>query len=53
MLTDKIFGIVCLVALGLGEFVYCYYSNTTPSNTGTIVGAVAGFVTGVTVMGGK
>ena len=42
-----------LVALGLGEFVYCYYSGTTPSNTGTIVGAVAGFVTGVTVMGSK
>ena len=41
------------VALGLGEFVYCYYSGTQPSNTGTIVGAVAGFVTGVTVMGSK
>lgn len=50
MLTDKIFGIVCLVALGMSEFVYCYFAGTAPSQTGTIVGAVAGFVTGVTVM---
>ena len=49
-MTDKIFGIVCLVALGMSEFVYCYFSGTAPSQTGTIVGAVAGFVTGVTVM---
>lgn len=49
MLNDKIFAIGCLVALGVAEFVFCFFSGGQPAHTGTIVGAVAGFVTGVSM----
>ena len=53
MLNDKIFAIGCLVALGCAEFVYCYFAGSSPTQTGTIVGAVAGFVTGISMVQGK
>lgn len=46
-MDDKTIGIVALVLLGAGEFLYCYFAATTPLHTGTIIGAVAGFVTGL------
>lgn len=46
MLNDKLVAIICLILLGCAEFVYCQMSGQAPQHTGTIVGAVAGFVTG-------
>lgn len=46
MLNDKTLAIICLGLLAVAEFVYCQQSGHVPQHTGTIVGAVAGFVTG-------
>lgn len=46
MLDDKTSGITALFLLAVAELVYCYFANATPMHTGTIVGAIAGFVTG-------
>lgn len=47
MLDDKTSGIVALFLLAVSEQVYCYFAGTVPAHTGTIVGAIAGFVTGL------
>lgn len=47
MLDDKTSGILALFLLAVSEQIYCYFSGTAPMHTGTIVGAIAGFVTGM------
>lgn len=47
MLDDKTSGITALFLLAVAEMVYCYFAQTVPAHTGTIVGAIAGFVTGL------
>jgi hypothetical protein len=47
MLDDKSTGITALFLLAVAELVYCYFASATPVHTGTIVGAIAGFVTGL------
>jgi hypothetical protein len=46
-MDDKTSGIIALFLLAVSEQVYCYFSGATPIHTGTIVGAIAGFVTGL------
>lgn len=46
-MDDKTIGIVALFLLAVSEQVYCYFTGTVPTHTGTIVGAIAGFVTGL------
>ena len=43
---DKTVGIGALFLLAIAELVYCYFASTIPVHTGTIVGAIAGFVVG-------
>lgn len=45
-MDDKTYGIVALFLLAVAEMLYCYFAHTQPMHTGTIVGAIAGFVTG-------
>jgi len=45
-MDDKTPGIAALFLLAVAELVYCFYADATPMHTGTIVGAIAGFVTG-------
>ena len=47
MIDDKTTGISALFLLAVAELVYCFFSQTVPVHTGTIVGAIAGFVTGL------
>ena len=51
MLDDKTTGILALFLLAVAELTYCYFATTVPMHTGTIVGAIAGFVTGRMVEG--
>ena len=46
-MDDKTSGIVALFFLSVAELAYCYFAQVTPIHTGTIVGAIAGFVTGL------
>lgn len=46
MCDDKTSGIVALFFLAVAELTYCYFAKTVPVHTGTIVGAIAGFITG-------
>ena len=46
MIDDKTSGIIALFLLAVSELTYCYYSAAVPVHTGTIVGAIAGFITG-------
>lgn len=46
MRDDKTSGIIALFLLAVSELVFCYYAKTVPVHTGTIVGAIAGFITG-------
>lgn len=46
-MDDKTIGIVALFLLAVSEQVYCYFAGAVPTHTGTIVGAIAGFVTGL------
>lgn len=47
MMDDKTTGICALFLLAVAELVYCYFAKSTPMHTGTIAGAIAGFVTGL------
>ena len=47
MLDDKTSGITALFLLAVAELTYCYFAGAVPVHTGTIVGAIAGFVTGL------
>ena len=47
MLDDKTSGIAALFLLAVAELTYCYFAQAVPVHTGTIVGAIAGFVTGL------
>ena len=46
MCDDKTSGIIVLFLLAVSELVFCHYTKTQPVHTGTIVGAIAGFITG-------
>ena len=46
MCDDKTSGIIALFLLAVTELVFCYYTKAQPVHTGTIVGAIAGFITG-------
>lgn len=46
MCDDKTSGIIALFLLAVAELVYCYFAGAVPVHTGTIVGAIAGFITG-------
>lgn len=49
-MDDKNSGIIALFLVAVTEYVYCYFTHTTPVHTGTIVGAIAGFVTGTSLV---
>ena len=46
-MDDKTTGICALFLLAVAELTYCYFASAVPVHTGTIVGAIAGFVTGL------
>ena len=46
MCGDKTSGIIALFLLAVAELAYCFFSQAVPVHTGTIVGAIAGFITG-------
>lgn len=46
MCDDKTSGIIALFLLAVAELAYCFFSQAVPVHTGTIVGAIAGFITG-------
>ena len=53
MNDDKTRGIIALLMLGVAELTYCYFAKAMPVHTGTIAGAIAGFVTGNAINGYK